>query len=75
MKTRTFLIAAALVPTFAAGTSAAYLSEDIYGTTRLPATAMKAEEGVPRDLIALGIDEPLRATRRPMETTATMPTT
>lgn len=73
MKTRTILIAAALVSTFAAGASAAYLSEDIYGTTRLPATAMKADEAVPLELIALGIDEPSRATRRPMTTTATLP--
>ena len=38
--------------TFAAGASAAYLSEDLYGTARLPAAAHRSDQGVPQSLAA-----------------------
>ena len=56
MKARSILTAA-LVATFAAGASAAYLSEDLYGTSRQPAVALQADEGVPQNLVALKADE------------------
>jgi hypothetical protein len=44
MKFRRSLIAAALVATFAAGTSAAYLDQDVYNNARHPLTALKADD-------------------------------
>ena len=61
MKTRNYLISAAMAATFAAGASAAYLSEGIYGAPRPGAstdTAMRADEGVPHNLVtAMKADE------------------
>ena len=57
MKLGKRLVAAALVAMFAAGASAAYLSEDVYNTPRLPSAALQTEEGLPRRLVALPADE------------------
>jgi hypothetical protein len=58
MKAHSTLLAAAIVATFAAGASAAYLSEALYDAVQLPATALKADEGVPHNLVtALKADE------------------
>ena len=61
MKSRNSLIAATIVATFAAGASAAYLSEDVYRAPRHGTsvdTAMRADEGVPQNMItAMRADE------------------
>jgi hypothetical protein len=46
MKARKSLIAAAIMATFAAGASAAYLSEDVYGTPRQPSAARQSDEAM-----------------------------
>ena len=46
MNARKSLIAAVIMATFAAGASAAYLSEDVYGAHRLPSAALQSDEGV-----------------------------
>lgn len=58
MKTRNSLIAAAIVATFAAGASAAYLTDVIPAGADRVVTALKADEGVPQNLVtALKADE------------------
>jgi len=61
MKTRTALLTAAIVATFAAGASAAYLSEDVHGPALHGTSiisALKADEGVPHILVtAMKADE------------------
>ena len=61
MKTRNTLISVVIAATFAAGASAAYLSDSIYGAPRPGAstdTAMHADEGVPHNLVtAMKADE------------------
>jgi hypothetical protein len=46
MKARRSLIAAAVMATFTAGASAAYLGEDVYGAPRLPSAALQSDKGV-----------------------------
>lgn len=48
MQVRQSLIAAAVVATFAAGASAAYLSDSL---PSIIVTALKADEGVPHNLV------------------------
>jgi hypothetical protein len=59
MKVRNPLITFAIVATFSAGASAAYLNKDIYGAARAPSkTAMTSDEGVPQNLVtAMNSDE------------------
>ena len=47
---------AAAAATFAAGASAAYLSEDLYGTARLPAAAHRSTDAVPQSFVGLKAD-------------------
>jgi hypothetical protein len=58
MNFRKSMMAAALVATFAAGASAAYLDQDIYNDGRHLLTALIADEGIPHNLVtALKADE------------------
>ncbi len=54
MEVRRYAIAATVVATLAASASAAYLSEDIYGSPRHDSSAgvaMQSDEGVPQNLV------------------------
>ena len=55
MKSRTSIIAAAIVATFAIGASAAYVADE--GVPQNFVTALNADEGVPQNLVALNADE------------------
>ena len=61
MKTRNILISVAFATTFSAASSAAYLSEGIYGAPRLGTStviSMHADEGVPQNVVtAMKADE------------------
>ena len=57
MKTRNALIAAAVIATFTAGASAAYLNGGVAADSAI-VTALKADEGVPQNLVtAMKADE------------------
>lgn len=58
MKAGTTLIAAAIVATFVAGASAAFVTSDVLPRASGDGIALKADEGVPQNLVtALKADE------------------